>query len=40
VAGEAFVNKGIKILQRELQMAMALTGRARVSEVDRSVIWS
>lgn len=39
-AGEAGVTQVIKILQRELQMAMVLTGRTKVSEVDRSVIWS
>jgi 4-hydroxymandelate oxidase len=39
-AGEAGVTQVIKILQRELQMGMALTGRTKVSEVDRSVIWS
>jgi 4-hydroxymandelate oxidase len=39
-AGEAGVTKVINILQRELQMAMVLTGRAKVSDVDRSVIWS
>jgi 4-hydroxymandelate oxidase len=39
-AGEAGVTEVIRVLQRELQMAMALTGKPRVCEVDRSVIWS
>jgi len=38
-AGEAGVTKVINILQREFQMAMALTGRTNVSSIDRSVIW-
>jgi 4-hydroxymandelate oxidase len=39
-AGEAGVTKVINILQREFQMAMALTGRTNVSSIDRSVIWA
>jgi 4-hydroxymandelate oxidase len=39
-AGEVGVTKVIHILQRELQMAMALVGKAKVGDVDRSVIWS
>jgi 4-hydroxymandelate oxidase len=39
-AGEAGVTKVINILQREFQMAMALTGRTNVSSIDRSVIWT
>jgi 4-hydroxymandelate oxidase len=38
--GEAGVTKVINILQREFQMAMALTGRTNVSSIDRSVIWT
>ena len=38
-AGEAGVTKVINILQREFQMAMVLTGRTKVSEIDRAVIW-
>jgi isopentenyl diphosphate isomerase/L-lactate dehydrogenase-like FMN-dependent dehydrogenase len=29
----------LKILRMELEIAMALTGRATLKEVDRSVIW-
>lgn len=39
-AGEAGVTKVVNILQREFQMAMALTGRATTGSIDRSVIWS
>ena len=39
-AGEAGVTQVIRILQREFQMAMALTGRTNVSSIDRSVIWT
>jgi 4-hydroxymandelate oxidase len=39
-AGEAGVTKVINILQREFQMAMALTGRTNVGSIDRSVIWT
>jgi 4-hydroxymandelate oxidase len=39
-AGEAGVTKVINILQREFQMAMALTGRTNVDSIDRSVIWA
>jgi 4-hydroxymandelate oxidase len=38
-AGQEGVTSVIKILQRELQMAMVLTGRPNVSAIDRSVIW-
>ncbi len=38
-AGQEGVTSVIKILQRELQMAMALTGRPNISAIDRSVIW-
>jgi 4-hydroxymandelate oxidase len=39
-AGEPGVVKVIKILQREFQMAMVLTGRTNIGSIDRSVIWS
>ncbi len=39
VAGEDGVNRVLGILQQELQMAMALTGRPRLAEIDRSVLW-
>ncbi len=38
-AGEAGVRQVIRILQREFQMAMALTGRTNIAGIDRSVIW-
>lgn len=38
--GSAGVAKALNILRSEFQMAMALTGRVRISEIDRSVIWS
>jgi 4-hydroxymandelate oxidase len=38
-AGEAGVAKVVNILQRELQMAMALTGRTTIGSIDRSVLW-
>jgi 4-hydroxymandelate oxidase len=38
-AGEAGVTKVVNILQRELQMAMALTGRTTIGSIDRSVLW-
>ena len=39
VDGSAGVAAVIEILRRELEQAMALTGRASISEIDRSVIW-
>jgi 4-hydroxymandelate oxidase len=39
-AGEAGVKQVINILQREFQMAMALTGRTNIASIDRSVIWT
>jgi 4-hydroxymandelate oxidase len=39
-AGEAGVTQVIRILQREFQMAMALTGRTNVASIDRSLIWT
>src|ERR1700735_4996347 len=38
-AGEAGVTQVIRILQREFQMAMALTGRTNVGSIDRPVRW-
>jgi 4-hydroxymandelate oxidase len=38
--GESGVTKVLTILQRELQMAMVLTGRTDIGSIDRSVIWS
>jgi 4-hydroxymandelate oxidase len=34
------VTRMLAILRNELEMAMALSGRARVSEIDRSLIWT
>jgi isopentenyl diphosphate isomerase/L-lactate dehydrogenase-like FMN-dependent dehydrogenase len=34
------VREVIEILRRELELAMALLGRATIGELDRSVIWS
>ncbi|MGA7624325.1 MAG: alpha-hydroxy acid oxidase [Candidatus Acidiferrales bacterium] len=39
-AGESGVTKVVNILQREFQMAMALTGRPNIGSIDRSVIWA
>ncbi len=38
-AGPEGVSRAIEILRRELEMAMALTGRTSLSQVDRSVLW-
>ena len=38
-AGPAGVSRAIEILRTELIMAMALTGRASISDIDRSVLW-
>lgn len=38
-AGAAGVARVIEILRTELMMAMALTGRTSVSEIDRTVLW-
>jgi 4-hydroxymandelate oxidase len=38
-AGEAGVTKVVNILQRELLMAMVLTGRTTIGSIDRSVLW-
>jgi 4-hydroxymandelate oxidase len=39
-AGETGVTQVINILQREFQMAMALTGRTSIASIDRAVIWA
>ena len=40
VAGETGVTSVLKILQREFEMAMALTGRTSITRIDRSVLWT
>jgi 4-hydroxymandelate oxidase len=40
VGGDAGVTKVVKILQQELLMAMALTGRTTIASVDKSVLWT
>jgi 4-hydroxymandelate oxidase len=39
VAGAAGVAHSVEILRTELQMAMALTGRRSIQEIDREVLW-
>ena len=39
VGGLAGVAHALTILQTELEVAMALTGRARLADIDRSVIF-
>jgi 4-hydroxymandelate oxidase len=39
VAGEMGVAHCVKLLRKELEMAMALTGRVSVNEIDKSLIW-
>jgi 4-hydroxymandelate oxidase len=39
-AGAEGVTRVISMLRTELELAMALTGRASIGEIDRSVIWS
>jgi 4-hydroxymandelate oxidase len=39
-AGETGVTSVLKILQREFEMAMALTGRTSIKSIDRSVLWA
>ena len=39
VGGAAAVTHCVDLLRRELEMAMALTGRASIAEIDRSLIW-
>ena len=38
-AGPEGVSRVIEILRHELEMAMALTGRTSLSQIDRSVLW-
>lgn len=38
-AGADGVRQMLEILRNEFEMAMALTGRAKVAEIDRSVLW-
>jgi 4-hydroxymandelate oxidase len=38
VAGAQGVADVVRILRRELEMALALIGRARIGELDRSVL--
>ena len=38
-AGEEGVAQVLKILQQEFLMALALSGRPRISDIDRSVLW-
>jgi 4-hydroxymandelate oxidase len=38
-AGAEGVARSIELLRTELMMAMALTGRASISQIDRSVLW-
>ena len=40
VAGDAGVTRVVSILQREFEMAMALTGRPTIASIDRSVLWT
>jgi len=39
VAGSAGVTRVVEILRREFEMAMMLTGRPAIADIDRSVIW-
>jgi 4-hydroxymandelate oxidase len=39
-AGADGVTRMLAILRRELEMAMALSGRAKIAEIDRSVLWT
>jgi 4-hydroxymandelate oxidase len=38
-AGADGVKRMIEILRSEFEMAMALTGRAKIAEIDRSILW-
>jgi 4-hydroxymandelate oxidase len=38
-AGAAGVSKVVEVLRKEFTMAMALTGRRSLAEIDRSVVW-
>jgi 4-hydroxymandelate oxidase len=40
VAGAEGITRMLNILRSELEMAMALVGAAKLSEIDKSVIWS
>ena len=40
VGGAAGVSRVVNLLRRELEIAMALTGRTNVASIDRSVLWS
>jgi 4-hydroxymandelate oxidase len=40
VGGADGVTRVVNILRREFEMAMALTGRTSVAQIDRSVIWN
>jgi len=37
--GAAGVSKVVEVLRKEFTMAMALTGRKSLAEIDRSVVW-
>lgn len=39
VGGADGVARVVRILRREFEMAMALTGRTRIAEIDPAVIW-
>ncbi len=39
VAGSKGVSHCIDLLRKDLEMAMALTGRKSMAEVDKSVLW-
>jgi 4-hydroxymandelate oxidase len=39
VAGAEGVARVVNILRREFEMAMALTGRARIGDIDQSALW-
>ncbi len=39
-AGAEGVQRMLEILRSELEMAMALAGRARIAEIDRSTLWT
>jgi len=39
IAGSEGVTQILKILQKEFEMAMALTGRPHVASIDQSLIW-
>jgi 4-hydroxymandelate oxidase len=39
VGGADGVTRVVNILRREFEMAMALTGRTSIAQIDESVIW-